>query len=1043
MARPNLVSPDQPLLVRVLLNIYQFAASLGLAVVLLSLMAIALIFATFVEATFNTDVVQFYVYRSWWFGLIYALLGVNIFCAAAIRYPWKRHQTGFVITHIGLLMLLLSGAISRSKGIDAQVHVWENHASELAFDNAYYFDLRIDNEAGKPPMSLGTPKETVERHAVDFAPGMFNWSAYGEGFANWKVAEPELARWFSPIFYASLRNRAGNVLYDQDNIRLEVLDYYADCRWWENTPTVQLMMSMPSMQQRMTDGRMQDGEESWVPIRLSVFNAPQQPKYRFGVGDSQRSGGGTMTFYMAGSRAATEAFLKCVPEEGSIGPKGQAILFADGKTTVIQIDEQLEKEPQNLPGTNLKYQVKAYYPTAQLDQVGGQEFSWVEVPEDEGAEPRNPTVVIELLDGDKKVDELTLLANMPQMNMQAYDSNVFGHYWYDFGEKDAAELMRGEGGSRIDLIQGVAQGAADENDPAAKRVFYRYWNRKKVVASGELKGNATKLDAVEAFKMPIATLMMYVQSFVPSERPKPQPEKKPFGSSGPMGNTPAVKVRLTVDDSTEEFWLRAHLNEPDVGLDERSTLHTVKVGDRQVKLSMPIQSYPIGFRIYLQQFERRLDPGTSQPSHYSSDVNYLDRLKDRYVMRLSGGSISPLNIPGEINATSVAVHGQNLIWIDANTRSKAILSADLADPTVPAEQLIASAGTEPRNLTISEDGSQLFWIAKQMNRLNGREADVLMQANADGSEKKVIGLFDRSPSGLAVDTEGGWAYFGNIAEKSIGRLKLDGSDVENKWLESAGSVTAVALDRKNRTLYFADDLNNMIGKSTLDSPSISPVYTYKSDGQPNGIAVDSDRGLLYWTDVKPNGIDPTARKHLNDPKYYGGDAPKEQEINTAIRMLSLDGKSKDPQMIHNDLMDGLDGIAVDLASGDVYFTQRALLKRDVWITMNAPDDFTEPAGGRDLRIFQESFDGPYLAGTPEYREFVPERSNDSEVYKSVFSVNYDPGTALRYWGCLFVIGGIACMFYMRAYFFKTKRTSDPKARAKAHPAKIQSEVVTR
>ena len=111
--------------------------------------------------------------------------------------------------------------------------------------------------------------------------------------------------------------------------------------------------------------------------------------------------------------------------------------------------------------------------------------------------------------------------------------------------------------------------------------------------------------------------------------------------------------------------------------------------------------------------------------------------------------------------------------------------------------------------------------------------------------------------------------------------------------------------------------------------------------------------------------------------------------------------------------------------------------------MNAPDDFTEPAGGRDLRIFQESFDGPYLAGTPEYREFVPERSNDSEVYKSVFSVNYDPGTALRYWGCIFVIGGIACMFYMRAYFFKTKRTSDPKARAKAHPAKIETEVVTR
>ena len=84
-----------------------------------------------------------------------------------------------------------------------------------------------------------------------------------------------------------------------------------------------------------------------------------------------------------------------------------------------------------------------------------------------------------------------------------------------------------------------------------------------------------------------------------------------------------------------------------------------------------------------------------------------------------------------------------------------------------------------------------------------------------------------------------------------------------------------------------------------------------------------------------------------------------------------------------------------------------------------------------------------MAGTPEYREFVPKRSDDPEVYKSVFSVNYDPGTALRYWGCLFVIGGIACMFYMRAYFFKSKRTADSPATGKTHLKKVESEVVSK
>ncbi|MFA8017553.1 hypothetical protein [Bremerella cremea] len=1042
MARPKLVSPDQPLAIRVLLHIYEFAASLSLAVVLLSAMAIALIYATFVEATFNTDVVQFYVYRSWWFGLIYGLLAINIFCAAAIRYPWKRHQTGFVITHIGLLMLLLSGAISRTKGIDAQVHVWEHASSELAFDNAYYFDLRVDDSPQSNPLVMADPA-TIERHTIDFEPGMFNWSAYDDGFANWKVAEPELARWFKPVLYSSMRNRAGNVLFNRDDVKLEVLDYYADCNWWENTPTVQLMMSMPKTTERASDGTMKPVGEQWIPIRMSVFKAPQQPKYKYGIGDSQRSGGGYMTFHMAGNRAATEAFLECVPEEGSIGESGQLILYAGGKKTVIQVQENLQKEPQSLEGSDLKYQIKAYYPTAQLDQVDGQEFAWVEVPEEEGAEPRNPTVVVDIFEGDKKVDQLTLLANMPQMNMQGFESDVYGHYWYDFGEKDVAELMRGgEAGSRIDVIQGVAKDATDPDAPESKRVFYRYWNRKSVVASGELNEKGTEASAVDAFKMPFATLKMYVKSFVPSDKPKPQPMPVAFGVSGPMGNTPAAKVRLTVDGESEEFWLRAHMNEPDVGLGEGSTQRTVKVGDRQVKLSMPIQSYPIGFRIHLDQFERRLDPGTSQPSHYSSDVQYIDRLHDRYVMMLKQGSdqMEKIDVPASRNPTYVGRHGEFLYWIDDTEKSQAIYAKNLGDASEPASELIRSAGKNPRNLVIDVDGGKLWWLSKQPNRLARGDVDVLMQADIAGGSLRAISMFERSPRGLAVDSQADWVYFGNPATKSIGRMKTDGTEMDVEWLKGTGVVTSLVVDPSAKQIYFTDVTNNAIGKSSTEEPRVSYVYTYTRKGHPNSLAIDTDRQTLFWSDDTPNGIDPLARKNLSDPSL---DRSKPQEINTVIYAYDLKGKSREPARHEASLMSKPDGLAVDAKSGDLLFTQTALLKRDIWITMNAPDDFTEPAGRRDLRIFQESFDGPYLAGTPQYREFVPSRSNDPEVYKSVFSVNYDPGTALRYWGCLFVIGGIACMFYMRAYFFKTKRSTDPEARAKAHPAKIESEVVSR
>ena len=86
--------------------IYRFLASLKLAVISLSSLAASLAFATWFESTYGTTAVQDYVYRSTWFAVLLAFLATNILCAALIRYPWKKRQTGFVVTHAGLLVLI-------------------------------------------------------------------------------------------------------------------------------------------------------------------------------------------------------------------------------------------------------------------------------------------------------------------------------------------------------------------------------------------------------------------------------------------------------------------------------------------------------------------------------------------------------------------------------------------------------------------------------------------------------------------------------------------------------------------------------------------------------------------------------------------------------------------------------------------------------------------------------------------------------------------------------------------------------------------------
>jgi hypothetical protein len=106
-------------------DFYRTFGSLKLAVVTLSTLTVVLIWATFYESKTSTPQVQMVVYQSWWFiGLLF-LLAVNVFCAAMARYPWKGYQTGFVITHAGIIVLLLGSIIGLLFGVEGSITMVE------------------------------------------------------------------------------------------------------------------------------------------------------------------------------------------------------------------------------------------------------------------------------------------------------------------------------------------------------------------------------------------------------------------------------------------------------------------------------------------------------------------------------------------------------------------------------------------------------------------------------------------------------------------------------------------------------------------------------------------------------------------------------------------------------------------------------------------------------------------------------------------------------------------------------------------------------
>jgi len=100
--------------------------SLHLAILLLITLTGVCAAATFLESGFNARVARAYVYGSPWFNLWLLLLCLNLICSAATRWPWKRHHTGFVITHAGIITLLGGALLGRARGFEGSLDLFQN-----------------------------------------------------------------------------------------------------------------------------------------------------------------------------------------------------------------------------------------------------------------------------------------------------------------------------------------------------------------------------------------------------------------------------------------------------------------------------------------------------------------------------------------------------------------------------------------------------------------------------------------------------------------------------------------------------------------------------------------------------------------------------------------------------------------------------------------------------------------------------------------------------------------------------------------------------
>ncbi|MCB9025279.1 MAG: cytochrome c biogenesis protein ResB [Bdellovibrionaceae bacterium] len=96
-------------------------SSLKLAVFVILSLAVISAVGTIYEAKYDATYAQKTVYTSIYMKAVLGLLCINLIFVMVDRWPWKKHHTGFVLAHIGIIIMLIGAFITEKFGIDGSM----------------------------------------------------------------------------------------------------------------------------------------------------------------------------------------------------------------------------------------------------------------------------------------------------------------------------------------------------------------------------------------------------------------------------------------------------------------------------------------------------------------------------------------------------------------------------------------------------------------------------------------------------------------------------------------------------------------------------------------------------------------------------------------------------------------------------------------------------------------------------------------------------------------------------------------------------------
>ena len=350
------------------LRMGRLLASVQLAVALLVGLAAVLAWATILEAQRGREVAQWFVYTSPWFVALLGLLGLNLLAATLARWPWRRRQIGFVVTHAGLLVLLGGAMQTFQSGIEGQVVLREGERTDK---------LLMQHRSLITVDRLTTTGRLSSQFA--FNPGAVDW-------------------------------RAGKTLDfgDSQNLGLKVLAFYRhaqpDIDWVADERDYQGAV----LQLRLSDHTGQTIAEDW--LTASAY------------GGEVLIGPTRYTLLPISVESMLQDFLQ--PPTDDLGTAGVLSMHYGGQMYRVKIDE---KKGQTVPlgDSGVAVEIVDYYPDAK-PMPDGRKFVA------RSDKPRNPVLELRIhLPGEREPIRQLAFAKAPLLNLDGVFRHVCPvKFWY-------------------------------------------------------------------------------------------------------------------------------------------------------------------------------------------------------------------------------------------------------------------------------------------------------------------------------------------------------------------------------------------------------------------------------------------------------------------------------------------------------------------------------------------------------------------------------------------------------------------------------------